>query len=307
MNILHAKYALEVAKLGSLSKAAESLLVAQPNISRSIKELEADLGITIFQRTPSGTLLTADGEVFIEYAKSILKRIDEVERIYRRGTHKKQELSVSATRAGYISEALADFSKGIAGSPTEISYKEADTQETISALINDDYKLGIIRYADSYDKFFKGMLEEKGFEYEMIAEFSYSILASKDSPLAKLSEITYTDLVGLIELTDEDPYAPVLPTAKIPGEWVTEGAEQRMLVHERSAQLDLLGANPRTFKWCALTPSRLLERYALVELPCPEEKKIYKDVLIWRKGYKLSQLDNDFITAVCASRRRNAR
>ena len=46
MNILHMKYAVEVAKMGSLSKAADVLLIAQPNISRSIKELEADLGIT---------------------------------------------------------------------------------------------------------------------------------------------------------------------------------------------------------------------------------------------------------------------
>ena len=50
MNILHMKYAVEVARLGSLNKAAETLMIAQPNISRSIKELEADLGITIFQR-----------------------------------------------------------------------------------------------------------------------------------------------------------------------------------------------------------------------------------------------------------------
>ena len=51
LNILHMKYAVEVAKLGSLNKASESLLIAQPNISRSIKELEADLGITIFNRS----------------------------------------------------------------------------------------------------------------------------------------------------------------------------------------------------------------------------------------------------------------
>ena len=42
MNILHMKYAVEVANAGSLSKAAEKLLIAQPNISRSIKELESD-------------------------------------------------------------------------------------------------------------------------------------------------------------------------------------------------------------------------------------------------------------------------
>ena len=75
MNILHMKYAVEVARLGSLNKAAETLLIAQPNISRSIKELEADLGISIFSRSAKGMVLTPDGEEFIGYAKSILKQI----------------------------------------------------------------------------------------------------------------------------------------------------------------------------------------------------------------------------------------
>ena len=58
MNVLHMKYAVEVARLGSLNKAAESLLVAQPNLSRSVKELEAELGIAIFTRSAKGMVLT---------------------------------------------------------------------------------------------------------------------------------------------------------------------------------------------------------------------------------------------------------
>ena len=104
------KHALEVAKAGSLGKAAEVLLIAAPNISRSIKELEADLGITIFDRTQNGMKLTPDGEEFINFAKSILGQIDEVERFYKKGTPKKQKFSISVPRACYISEAFANFS-----------------------------------------------------------------------------------------------------------------------------------------------------------------------------------------------------
>ena len=46
MNLLHMKYAVEVAKVGSLNKAAEKLFVAPPNISRSIKELENIMQLT---------------------------------------------------------------------------------------------------------------------------------------------------------------------------------------------------------------------------------------------------------------------
>lgn len=73
MNILHMKYAVEVARLGSLNKAAEVLFVAQPNISRSIKGLESELGIEIFNRFARGMVLTPEGEEFINYAQHILK------------------------------------------------------------------------------------------------------------------------------------------------------------------------------------------------------------------------------------------
>ena len=54
MNIQYLKYAVEVARIGSISRAAEELYIAQPNLSRAIKELEKDLGITIFDRNSKG-------------------------------------------------------------------------------------------------------------------------------------------------------------------------------------------------------------------------------------------------------------
>ena len=71
MNLLHMKYVVTVADMGSINKAAEELLVAQPNVSRSIKELEADLGISIFHRTSKGMTLTPEGAEFIGYARNI--------------------------------------------------------------------------------------------------------------------------------------------------------------------------------------------------------------------------------------------
>ena len=102
VNILHMKYAVAVAKFGSLSKASESLLIAQPNISRSIKELENDLGITIFERSARGMVLTQDGEAFINQAKEIIRQIDDVERHYKENAMRKQKFSISVPRVPYI-------------------------------------------------------------------------------------------------------------------------------------------------------------------------------------------------------------
>lgn len=92
MNLLHMKYAVEIARTGSISKASEALFVAQPNLSRSVKELEADLGIAIFDRTSKGMFLTPKGETFISYAKKVLSQIDDLEKMCREGISSKTAL-----------------------------------------------------------------------------------------------------------------------------------------------------------------------------------------------------------------------
>ena len=304
MNIQHMKYAVEVAKLGSLNKAAETLLIAQPNISRSIKELEADLGITIFQRSAKGMILTPEGEEFIEYARDILHRIDKIEQSYRDGSHKKRKFSISVPRACYISSALAEFSKNIGDSDVEIYYKETNSKKTIKKLLENEYKLGIIRYSENYDRYYKTMLEEKGLAYELVAEFSYVLIMSRDNPLASKEKITYEDLSSFIEIAHADPYVPSLPMSKVFREELPDNIGQRIFVFERGSQFDLLSENPKTFMWVSPASQKILDRYNLVQRVCEGNKKVYKDVLVYHKGYKLTKLDKDFITALCNARRK---
>lgn len=305
MNILHMKYAVEVAKLGSLNKAAETLLIAQPNISRSIKDLEADLGITIFNRSAKGMILTPEGEEFIHYAQGILKQIDQVEKIYKQRSPHKQKFSISVPRACYISEAFAEFSKSLDANAAEIFYKETNSQRTIHNLLHNDYKLGIVRYAENYDRYFKAMLEEKGFSYEMVAEFSYLLLMSSRHALAQKEVITFDDLQPYIEIAHADPYVPSLPLAQVVKEELPDNMDRRIFIFERASQFDLLSENAETFMWVSPAPKKVLERYDLVQRRCVDNRKIYKDVLIYREGYKLSKLDKQFITALCESKRRH--
>jgi len=304
LNILHMKYAVEVARLGSLNKAAETLMIAQPNLSRSIKDLEADLGITIFQRSARGMELTPDGQEFIDYARDILLRIDRIEQSYRDGSHKKRKFSISVPRASYISAAMAEFSKEIGDADIEIYYKETNSKKTIRKILENEYKLGIIRYADNYDKYYKSMLEEKGLQYEMVAEFTYVLIMSRDNPLASKPTITYDDLSSYIEIAHADPYVPSLPMSKVFREELPDHIGRRIFVFERASQFDLLAENPQTFMWVSSVPDQTLERYNLVQRVCEGNKKVYKDVLIYHKGYRLTKLDKDFITALCQARRK---
>ncbi len=302
MNILHMKYALEVAKAGSLSKAGEKLLIAVPNISRSIKELEADLGITIFERTQKGMELTPEGEEFMNYAKVILAQINQVERFYRDGAPKKQRFSISVPRACYISNAFAEFSKCLTGDSAEIFYKETNSQRTIHNLENHEYRLGIIRYAENYDKYFKALLEEKSLTFENVTDFTYSIVMSRQSPLANKEKISFNDLTDYIEIAHADPYVPSMPQSKVVKEELPDNIGRRIFIFERASQFELLNKNENTFMWVSPVPQDLLDRYDLVQKKCIDNKKVYKDILIYKNGYKLSELDKKFIECLTASK-----
>lgn len=303
MNILHMKYAVEVARHGSLSKAADALIIAQPNLSRSIKELEADLGIAIFHRTTKGMSLTPEGEEFIGYAKSILRQIDDVELLYKQSAPKKQKFSVSVPRACYIADAFVEFSKTVDSSPAELFYKETNSKRTIDNVLNKDYRLGIIRYAENYDQSFQSTLEEKGLSYEMLSEFTYTLIMSKNNPLADRQVIHFDDLTPYIEIAHADPYVPTLPLSKVVKEELPDNILRRIFIFERASQYDLLSENPETFMWVSPASARTLSRYGLVQRECADNKKKYRDVLIYKTGYRLSQLDRQFIAAVHESKK----
>ena len=291
MNILHLKYAVEVAKAGSLSKAAEALYMNQPNLSRAIKELEASLGITIFGRSAKGVYVTPEGEEFLGYARKILSQIDEVEAIYKSGAPVRQRFSISVPRASYISAAFAQFSKRLGPERAEIFYKETNAMRVI------------LRYASNYDKYFKEMLDEKGLTGELVTEFHYVLLMNEKHPLAGKETISFADLRPFIEIAHAAPYVPSLPLSTVKKEELPDDIDRRIFVFERASQYDLLQQNPETFMWVSPAPEDTLRRYGLVQRACPENQKVYRDMLIYRKDYKLTELDQDFITELCKARR----
>ena len=236
MNILHLKYALEIDKYKSINKAAEMLFMSQPNLSRALKELEDDLGISIFKRTSKGMDTTMQGEEFLSYAKKILAQIDEVENMYKQGKNDKQKFSISVPRASYFSNAFAEFSKEIDKKlPAEIFYNETNSLKAINIILQADYKLGIIRYRTTYESYFKTMLKEKGLEYEVLAEFSYSLLMSEKHELAKKEKIELSDLSKYIEIAHADPYVPSLPVVDLKREEFGEYVDKRIFVFERAS------------------------------------------------------------------------
>lgn len=300
MNILHLRYAIEVERTRSISKAAENLFMNQSNLSRSIRELEQSLGITVFKRTSKGMTPTPQGEEFLQHAKRIVAEIDEVEALYKNGGNGKTRFSVSVPRASYISAAFAQFAAELPEGPAEIYYKETNSLKSINNLLQADYRLGIIRYQKTFESYFKAMLHEKDILSEPIAEYSCRLLIAKDDPLAKREDVTLADLSNYTEIGNPDHYVPSLPFTDAIKAETSEFVTRRIYVYERASQFDILSKVPKTFMWVSSIPDDLLNKYELVQVPCSANAKIYRDILIYRKGYHFTPLDRRFIELVQA-------
>lgn len=299
MKIEHLKYALEVEKTGLISKAAENLYMNQPHLSKAIKELEENLGIKIFNRTPKGVVPTKDGASFLVYVRNIVDQVDEVERMYKNRNMYMHKFDISVPMACYVAQAFIEFVTEIADSKTiDISYHETNSILAINSVINSDNNIAIIRYQTIYEKYFLQFLEENGLDVEPIWEFEYQLIMSVQHPLAVEKNIEYSDLDEYIEITHGYLTIPSIP-ANVAREMMIQNKEKKEIaVFERESQFELLRNIHTTYMWTSPTPANILNTMPLVEKKCNVENNSYKDVLIYKKGYRLNAQEKHFINIV---------
>ena len=131
MTLTQLNYIITVADTQSMNKAAEVLYVSQPSLTNGIKELEKELGITIFYRTGKGVTLTNDGAEFLLYAKQIYSQYENVMEKYGSGTRKKK-FGVSTQHYSFAVKAFVDMVKSFDMSEYEFALRETKTADVIN-------------------------------------------------------------------------------------------------------------------------------------------------------------------------------
>ena len=299
MNLLHLKYAVEIEKTGSITKAANNLFMGQPNLSKAIKELENEIGITIFRRTTKGVAPTEKGGEFLGYAKAVLDQFDEMVSLYKPKVDDGVRFSISVPRATYITKAFSNF-VSLLDTDKEISinFKETNSMDAINNILNFDFKLGIIRYQNIHEKQYFAMLDGKNLKYRPLWEFEYRLLVNKDSPLAKENPdgiVKYSDLEDYIEIVHGDLSVPSLSFSKVSRSSVSEHRKKRIYVYERGSQFDILREVKNSYMWVSPLPEKMLERYHLVQKEVGFLRHKMRDALIYKKGYVMNQKEKEFL------------
>lgn len=299
MNLQHLKYAIEVARHKSISKAAEALYLNQPYLSKAIRELESEIGIGIFNRTSRGVIPTKQGEEFLAHAQELLDHVAEVENLYKVKQKETYHFEIAVPIACYISQAFVEFVQELTElSLVKVDYYETNTMTAIDRVVEHDSSLGIIRYQNSYEDYFLRYLESKDLIATPIWQFEYHLIMSQLSPLAAKEQVDYADLEPLIEISHGDPTVPSLPVSILMEMKKREQSKREIVVYERQSQFELLCDIPETYMWASPTPKKVLDGFPLVQKQCKMPDNQYTDMLIYRKGYRLTREDRLFIQKV---------
>lgn len=302
MNIQLLKYALEVSRTGSMTKAAANLYMSQPNLSRAIKELEELIGVPLFKRTSKGIFPTAQGEEFLVYARSILQQIDELETMYQERDRCLSTLRLCAPRTGYIGCTVADFVGSLdRQNRIDVQYKETNAMRAISYVLQGDCDIAIVRYPLEYEGYFTNFFREKDLKAQPLWRFETAVLLSADHPLAKQRTLSRSDFDDGVELAFGDPYIPSLPASELKKTIRFTDAEHCVTIYDRNSAFQMLNTVRGSFMCTAPVPAELLRRYDLVERHCPAVSRTCCDTVVCHRHHKFSAMETALLRALKAT------
>ena len=190
MELNQLRYVLESAQQENMTKAAENLHISQPSLSIQIKNLEDELGISLFERTRKRIYLTEAGKVFVHQAKQILQSIDSLSETMGEFASQKR----GSIRIGLLpimihlgmDEMVSDFAEEHPYYSLKIT--EQGSQSLINSVLNNDLDaaLAILTNANYDDRL----------HYIKLMESSIVAVVPAQHPLAKKESLVFDDFAG---------------------------------------------------------------------------------------------------------------
>ena len=196
MELRHIRYFIAVAENMSISRAAQELLIAQPPLSRQIRDLEDELGADLFERTPQGLRITPEGNAFLQYARQIMD-LAERSRIYvfemAKGIQGTIDIaSVEGHAPRLIAKWIAAFREGRPN--VQYSIRNGSTDDVIYRVTQGLSNLGVITEPLNADGVFSVPVYRE----------PWTAMIPASDPLAKLPG----DTVSVSALRDKDLIIP---------------------------------------------------------------------------------------------------
>jgi len=194
MTIQQLYYIITISEKGSLNKAAESLYISQPSLSSAVKELEKEIGITIFNRGGRGVTLTNDGIEFITYARQLYQQYETIKDKYGDGAKRKKKFGVSTQHYSFAVKSFVEMVKKYNIDDYEFAIRETKTKDVINDVWSMKSELGILYLSDFNRKFIMKLLNDNDLEFHKLIEAKAYVYLYKNHPLANKTSISFEEL-----------------------------------------------------------------------------------------------------------------
>lgn len=194
MTLQQLKYVTTIANIGSISEAAKRLFVSQPSLTKAIKELEKEMGITIFDRTNKGITVSKEGERFLGYARQVLEQAALLEEQYKSQSGGKKQFSVSTQHYSFAVNAFVELLKGADIDQYDVSLRETQTYEIIDDVAHMKSEIGLLFYNDFNRPVLEKLIHTNELTFTELFTAHPHIFIGKNHPLANKNVVSMDEL-----------------------------------------------------------------------------------------------------------------
>jgi DNA-binding transcriptional LysR family regulator len=200
MELRHLRYYVAVGEALNFTRAAAQLRIAQPALSRQVQDLEDEIGVDLLRRSPRGVTLTAEGKLFLDEARDLLKRAAEsVEKVRALTRGEYGELRVGyapSPSVEILPPGLAAFQKALPR--VKLLLHDLSSEELVNGLRNATLELAIMVKPSGE--------QAAGIEFELLRSYPFCVALTSRHPLARMKSIPLEKIVNepLVALSRKD-------------------------------------------------------------------------------------------------------
>lgn len=194
MTLQQLKYAVTVAECGTISAAAEKLFISQPSLTTAIRELESEMGVTIFSRTNRGVIVSREGEEFLGYARQILSQAQLLQERFSGRAQGEKRFAVSSQHFNFTVLAFSRLVQNFQGPRYSFHFRETTTYEVLEDVSQLRSEVGILSLNEDNERFLRRMFGKLGLEFTELKRVQAELFVSAEHPLAGRRFVTVEDV-----------------------------------------------------------------------------------------------------------------
>lgn len=294
MKLQQLRYVVKVAECGSITEASRRLFVSQPSITASIRDLENEMGVHIFERTNKGVVVSEEGETFLGYARQVLDQADLLEGKYKGTSEQVPHFSVSCQHYSFAVNAFVDVIREFDAARYDFTLREEQTHEIIEDVAHMKSELGILYLSEHNREVIERMLAANELVFEGLFCAKPHVFVCADHPLADHASVTLEDLEDYPFLS----YEQGSYNSFYYSEELTSTFERRknIRVRDRATLFNLaMGLNGYTV--CSGVISHELNGPGIISIPLDVDE--YMEIgIITRKNTTLTRYGQAYIEAI---------